>query len=150
ERETVRAWIAAMTATPEKPKAPEVETRTFTSVTEAIDTLISEGWAQRGVQSARPVSDSVWCRRVYLDLTGRIPTLPELGAFLSQPAETRHTALVDQLLASPEYPVHLRELWDVFLMGRTKRENQEDRRKSNGWWAFLEKAFANDRPWNTV
>ena len=150
EREMVRAWIAAMPAMPEKPKAPEVETRNFTSVTEAIDTLISEGWTQRSVQPAKPVSDSVWCRRVYLDLAGRIPTLPELNVFLSQPAETRRTALVDQLLASPEYPVHMRELWDVFLMGRTKRDNQEDRRKSNGWWAFLEKAFANDRPWNTV
>ena len=33
-------------------------------------------------------------------------------------------------------------------MGRGKRENNEDRRKQNGWWAFLETAFRTNRPWN--
>jgi hypothetical protein len=42
----------------------------------------------------------------------------------------------------------MRELWDVFLMGRTRRENGEDRRKENGWWGFLENSFRTDRPWN--
>jgi hypothetical protein len=42
----------------------------------------------------------------------------------------------------------MRELWDVFLMGRGKRDSNEGRRKQSGWWAFLEDAFRTNRPWN--
>jgi mono/diheme cytochrome c family protein len=148
ERETVREWIAAMATAPAeaetRPRAP----REFGSVTEAIDTLIAEGWARRGLQPAAPVDERMWCRRVYLDLAGRIPTQAELSEFLAAPAEAKRAALVDRLLASDAYAVRMRELWDVFLMGRGKRDNNEDRRKKNGWWAFLETAFRADRPWN--
>ena len=148
ERDTIRDWIAAMTAAPvaeaPKPKAP----RHFDNVTQAIDTLIAEGWEQRHVQPAPGIEDSTWCRRVYLDLAGRIPTATELADFLNLPADARRATLADQLLVSNDYAIHMRELWDVFLMGRAKRDNQEGRRKQNGWWAFLENAFRTNRPWN--
>jgi len=46
------------------------------------------------------------------------------------------------------FAVRMRELWDVILMGRPKRDNQEERRKQNGWWSFLESSFRTNRPWN--
>ena len=146
EREGVREWIAALTAAqaPEKPREP----RHFDSVTQAIDTLIAEGWEQRGVQPAPAADDRTWCRRVYLDLAGRIPTQAEAEAFLKEPADSKRAALVDRLLASDEYPVRMRELWDYFLMGRGKKENVEGRRNQSGWWTFLETAFRENRPWN--
>ena len=148
EREMVREWIAAMAVAPgelaQKPQPP----RHFDSVTQAVDTLIAEGWERRGVNPATAVDDRTWCRRVYLDLAGRIPTAAELQEFLGSPADSRRIALVDRLLTSDEYAVRMRELWDVFLMGRVKRDNHEDRRKQNGWWAFLETAFRTNRPWN--
>ena len=146
ERDTVREWIAALTAAPApaKPREP----RHFDSVTQAIDTLIAEGWQERGVQPAPAVDDRTWCRRVYLDLAGRIPTRAEVEAFLSAPADSKRAALVDHLLDSGEYPVRMRELWDYFLMGRGKKENVEGRRSQSGWWTFLETAFRTNRPWN--
>ena len=36
----------------------------------------------------------------------------------------------------------------LYHMGRPKRENQEERRKQNGWWSFLENSFRTNRPWN--
>jgi mono/diheme cytochrome c family protein len=148
ERETIREWIAAMTAAPATSKPAVVETRKFDSIPQAVDTLIAEGWAERHLQPAPAADDRTWSRRVYLDLAGRIPTAAETAAFLQKPADTRHAALVDQLLASAEYPVHMRELWDFFLMGRAKRDNQEERRRKNDWWTFLETAFRTNRPWN--
>ena len=148
EREMVREWIAAMAVAPvdlsQKPQPP----RHFDSVTQAVDTLIAEGWERRGVNPAPAVDDRTWCRRVYLDLAGRIPTAAELQEFLGSPSDSRRIALVDRLLTSDDYAVRMRELWDVFLMGRVKRDNHEDRRKQNGWWAFLENAFRTNRPWN--
>ncbi len=145
ERDTVRAWIAAMTVAP-VPK--EAVVRKFETVTSAIDLLISEGWGARGVKPAPAADDRTWCRRLFLDLAGRIPTQEELAGFLASTDANKRGALVDRLLASEEYPVRMRELWDVFLMGRGKRGNQEERRAKNGWWSFLESAFRTNRPWN--
>jgi mono/diheme cytochrome c family protein len=152
EREVVREWITALAAAPSEPTVEvtvqPTARRKFASVTEAIDGFIAEGWARRGVQPAAPVDDRAWCRRVYLDLAGRIPTAAEWNEFLVLPEDTRRSALVDRLLVSDDYAVRMRELWDVFLMGRGKREAHEDRRRQNGWWAYLENAFRNNRPWD--
>src|SRR6185436_3837883 len=98
------------------------------------------------IKPAAPANDRTWCRRIYLDLAGRIPTEHELHDFLNSRFRDKHLALVDRLLQSEDYVTHMRELWDVTLMGRPKRENQENRRKQNGWWAFLESAFRTNRP----
>ena len=148
ERETVREWIAAMAAPAVEPVMKQAGPRRFASVTEAIDTFIAEGWEQRGVKAAPSVDERTWGRRAYLDLAGRIPSADELQRFLGGPADSRRAELVDRLLASDDYAVRMRELWDVFLMGRVKRDNHEDRRRQNGWWTFLETAFHTNRPWN--
>src|SRR6266496_3064216 len=137
QREAVRDWIAAMPTHAGKPGKKPKAPRRFDSVTQAIDAFIVEGWNQNRVKPASTVDDRTWCRRVYLDLAGRIPTTAELEEFLGSRSKTKRSTLVDRLLQSEDYVVRMRELWDVILMGRTKRENQEERRKQNGWWSFL-------------
>lgn len=150
QRQSIREWIAALRSAPARPVGKTPAPRHFESVTAAIDVLMAESWKANRVKPAAPVDDRAWCRRVYLDLAGRIPTQAELDAFLASRSGhgTRREALVDRLLQSGDYAVRMRELWDVLLMGRPKRENQEDRRRQNGWWDFLENAFRSNRPWN--
>ena len=153
DRDLIRAWILAMASAPApgtngSTVAPARPPRTFPSIPAAVDTLVSEGWSARGLKPAGLVDDRTWCRRVYLDLAGRIPTRAETDAFLAEPPDGRRERLVDRLMASDAYAVRMRELWDVFLMGRPRRDNHEDRRRQNGWWTFLEEAFRRNRPWN--
>ncbi len=151
QREDVREWIAALDLKPAKVGKSATEAkvpRKFESPTRAIDMLISEGWKQSGIKPAPPVDDRTWCRRVYLDLAGRIPTGAELDEFLKSRSKSKRTALVERLLQSEDYVVRMRELWDTILMGRTKRESHEDRRKQNGWWTYLENSFRTNQPWN--
>jgi hypothetical protein len=150
DRKLIQTWIASMKPSAAKPAPTHRPLRHFESITQAIDTLVAEGWQQRGVKPTAAVGDRVWCRRVYLDLAGRIPTPAELQEFLNAPKDSRRPALVDRVLASDEYAVHMRELWDVLLMGRPKRENTEDHRKNNGWWTFLETSFRDNRPWDEI
>ena len=149
ERAAVKEWIAALPATPVAAveKAQPKVARQFASGEEAISTLLAEGWERAGVKPAAAVTDAVWCRRVYLDLAGRIPTQAELAAFVAAP---QRDGLIDKLMAAPEYAVRMRELWDNFLMGRLPRGNPDGRRKGTGWWTFLERAFKDNRPWNEV
>ena len=145
DREAVKEWIAAMTVEAAKPQAPKVA-RHFDSGVQAIDALLAEGWKQSGVKPAPAVDDATWCRRLYLDLMGRIPTQAEVSDFTSK--GSNRGALVDKFLTSKEYAVRMRELWDAFLLGRLKRGDPDGRRKGSGWWAFLEHAFQANRPWN--
>jgi hypothetical protein len=151
EREIVREWILALgrdLAAGSAEHASVAKPRNFDSPTEAIDVLIAQGWQRRRVIPAPAADDRTWCRRVYLDLAGRIPTAEELSAFLYSPEASKRRDLVDELLKSEAYVVHMRELWDVYLMGRGGRRNHEDRRRDNGWWKFLEQAFRENQPWN--
>ena len=150
QRTAIKDWINALAkSAPTDTEQPYVP-RKFASVTEAIDVLMAESWKRSKVKPAAAVDDTTWCRRVYLDLAGRIPSKQELDDFVKSRSKSKRAELADRLLASPEYAVHMREIWDVFLMGRPKRETHEDRRKQNGWWKFLETSFASDRPWNAT
>src|SRR5262245_55762417 len=40
-----------------------------------INTAIRQGWADHGFVPSQPATDGEWCRRVYLDLIGRLPTV---------------------------------------------------------------------------
>lgn len=148
EREMVREWIAAMAVTPTDSTARPTAVRQFESITQAMDTLIAEGWDRRGIKPAPAADERTWCRRLYLDLAGRIPTRTEWEEFQASPANSKRAALADRLLASDDYAVRMRELWDVFLLGRVKRERHEERRRENGWWTYLENSFRTNRPWN--
>src|SRR5579859_5507408 len=80
DRKAVREWIAAMTPGDVETAIKPKPVRQFASIPQAIDTLITEGWQRRGVKPAASVDDRTWCRRVYLDLAGRICTPEELQA----------------------------------------------------------------------
>ncbi|MEN9676082.1 MAG: hypothetical protein RIS76_1978 [Verrucomicrobiota bacterium] len=150
EREIVREWIAAMAVVPAASTPQSEAVRQFESVSLAVDTLIAEGWERRGIQPAPAADERTWCRRLYLDLAGRIPTRTEWEEYQASPVYSRRAVLVDRLLVSDDYAVRMRELWDGFLLGRVKRERHEDRRRDNGWWAYLEAGFRTNRPWNQM
>ena len=142
----VKDWILALGT--DSSKEVKSEGRQFASVTEAVNDYVAEGWQKRGIKPAEALNEREWCRRVFLDLVGRIPKRTEVQEFLASTSSSKREELVDRLIASKEYPVRMRELWDVFLMGRGKRDGHEERRSKNGWWSFLEYSFRENRPWN--
>lgn len=120
-----------------------------------IDLLIEQGWRKREVTPSALCDDRTFVRRVYLDLAGRIPTRAEREAFLTDTHSDKRLALVDELFASPDYARHMRDVFDVVLMGRRQRIGRRggDARKArreNGWFDYLERAFASNRPWDVM
>lgn len=91
---------------------------------------------------AATASDPEFLRRIYLDLAGRIPTADEAKLFLADTAATKRTALVEGLLAGPDYPRRMQELFHVMLMER--RGNNEE------WTKFLRTAFEQNLPWHQM
>ena len=69
---------------------------------------------QKGIKDAAPRSDDAeFLRRVYLNLTGMIPSIEEARAFLADKGADKRVKLVDQLLASEGYGRHLANLLEI-------------------------------------
>ena len=66
-------------------------------------------------------SDSEFIRRVHLDVVGMLPTPEVTRAFLADPSETKRDAMIESLLAQPEFVDYWTyRLSDLFLIGGRK------------------------------
>jgi hypothetical protein len=84
---------------------------TLTGDDNLIDRHIFGKMQTDGVNPAPQSDDSEFVRRVYLDLTGRLPTVDQVLAFLNDGRSGKRTALIDQLLASDQYV----DKWTLFF-----------------------------------
>jgi hypothetical protein len=68
-----------------------------------LDEMIFARLRAADIRPARPCSDEAFLRRVYLDAIGLLPTAAEARRFLASHDPNKRAALVDQLLARPEF-----------------------------------------------
>ena len=117
--------------------------------TQVIDIAISTGWQANDVKPAALADDTVFVRRLYLDLVGRIPLESELDSFVNDTDSRKREQLVDSLLASDAHALHMAEVLNAVLMGRSPVDRKGPKEKS-GWMEFLSTAIHSNRPWNEV
>ena len=117
-------------------------------VARQIDELIARRLAEVGREPAPLTTDAEFARRVYLDLVGSLPTVPQLEAFLADASPQKRAELLERLLSSPEHSRHFAQVFDTMLMGRRDRKLGE--RRKHGWYDYLESIFAENRPWDQV
>jgi hypothetical protein len=91
-------------------------------------------------------SDAEFVRRIYIDLTGKIPSVAEARAFLAEKGADKRAALIDRLLKSPEHARHLATTFDVMIMERIP-DQQVPRAV---WMEFLRKAFEQNKPYDEI
>lgn len=81
-----------------------------------VDKHIADRWVKENVTPAVACDDATYLRRVYLDVTGRIPPYAEVEDFLADPAPDKRARVVDRLLDGPTYVAHFSNVWrDVML-----------------------------------
>ena len=104
---------------PEKAPEPKIEFNRVAAgelpqlTSQQLDELLGK---ELGDMSQAPViSDELFLRRVTLDLVGRQPTLAESEAFMGDTAADKRAAVIERLLASPDYGRNWANYWsDVF------------------------------------
>jgi hypothetical protein len=116
-----------------------------------IDSLISQRLDELKVTPAGPSSDAEFIRRVHLDLTGVIPTARATRAFLENSAPEKRQTLIDDLLASPDYALHMARVFDVMLTERriAAGGNLYDVPAAT-WREYLAESFAANKPWDQL
>lgn len=81
----------------------------------AVDKHLADDWKARKVTPAPLADDEEFCRRVYLDVLGRIPKVSEVRSFSEDATPDKRAKLVETLLGKPGYAAntaaHLRAAW---------------------------------------
>jgi hypothetical protein len=81
------------------------------AIARAIDSEIGKRLADEKVPASPRSDEAEFLRRVYLDITGRIPTAEHAAAFLDSADKDKRAKLIDELLARPEYGQNFGHVW---------------------------------------
>jgi hypothetical protein len=117
EKALIKQWIAdglptlAQRQKNDVPLLADAGRHEPAKVAAAIDQHIERGLAPSKLKAAPRSDDAEFLRRIYLDLTGRIPTAAQAVAFLDSPAADKRAKLIDELLATPQFGEQLGRTW---------------------------------------
>jgi hypothetical protein len=112
-----RVATAVVPPAPKKPTwRPYDEPLVRGELTERIDEQLAAQWAKQGIHPVGPASDAEFLRRVYLDLTGRVPSVSEARDFLADPSPDRREQLVERVLADHDHATHFAAVWRQMLL----------------------------------
>jgi hypothetical protein len=127
-----------------KPAAPATKLDAA-DLAKMIDKIISSKLTAEKITPSARTDDAEFCRRVHLDLTGKIPTVEATTNFLASTDPKKREKLIDDLLASPDYGRHMADLWQTQMLPK----NSDNRRlTSDGFHKYLEKNFNDNMPWD--
>jgi len=91
------------------------------------------------------VNDEVFLRRVYLDVTGSLPTVEEARQFLGSTDTEKRSKLIDQLLERDGYAEFWALKWADLMRGS---DVTISRRGVHSFHRYLVDRFRNDRPFD--
>ncbi len=96
------------------------ETEEWSVPANGVDARVFDALAEKGIEPARPCSDEVFVRRVYLDMIGTLPRPAEVREFLQDDREDRRARLIDRLFEREEFADYWSLKWGDLL--RVKAE----------------------------
>ncbi len=99
-------------------------------------------------------TDGEWCRRVYLDILGRIPAVDELREFTASKDPQKKLKLVTKLLNDDqyveEYARNWTTIWTNLLIGRNGGLEQNTLTSRPGMQKYLRDSFARNKPYDKM
>lgn len=117
-----------------------------------INTMIRRRWSEEGVKPAVAATDAEWCRRVYLDIAGRVPSYDETSRFLAERGPQKRVRLIERLLDSDdgvqEYARNWTNIWTALLIGRS--DNPGSLANRDGMQQYLRRAFLRNKPYDQL
>lgn len=112
-----------------------------------VDELLAKQWRRMNLAPSPRASDEVWLRRVYLDLTGTLPTPADIVAFKANSTPNRDAETVDRLLSSEEHAAFFAQKWADIL--RVKRGNVPERARGTFlFYEWIRQSIREDKPYD--
>ncbi len=119
-----------------------------------INQEIRQVWTDNGLVPSPPATDAEWCRRVYLDVLGRIPSVDELREFLGNREADKKAKLVNKLLYdesnTEDYARNFTSIWTNTLIGRNGGLEDNTLISRPGMQKYLRDSFAREKPYDRM
>jgi hypothetical protein len=118
-----------------------------------INEAIHKGWTDHHLLPSKAATDNEWCRRVYLDILGRVPKVDELTAFLKDKGHDKRADLVDRLLGeeyNDEYVRNWTAIWTNILIGRTGGVDRKSLASREGMEKYLGDTLKYNKPYDQM
>jgi hypothetical protein len=121
---------------------------------EMINSAMEATWKDAEIRPS-PIEDELkWCRRVYLDILGRIPSYEELSVFAKDRSPDKRYLLVNRLLNDENYTADYAQNWSTvwtnILIGRNGGMEERSLTNREGMQKYLRDSFAENKPYNTM
>lgn len=98
-----------------EPRMPTVPKATA-GINQPIDLFVNDYFKKNKISWQKSVDDKTYIRRIYLDVTGLLPSPESINAFVSDTRSNKREVLVDKLLANNEgYAQHWLTFWNDAL-----------------------------------
>ena len=118
-----------------------------------INRWLKKSWEENEVIPSSTATEGEWCRRVFLDVLGRIPTTDELNVFLKDTSPEKKRQLIDRLLSADYVDTYSRNwsnVWTNILIGRSGGSERNSRTNRQGMENYLSEAFSENRPYDQM
>lgn len=113
------ALLALPVLAQNKPTKPDttnvISTRDPSALVSAMNKAWLDGLTKNNIKPSEIADDSEFLRRVYLDLTGRVPSVRQAREFLDNLDPNKRRNLVDDLCNVREFGQHLGISWRLWL-----------------------------------
>jgi hypothetical protein len=141
-----KADAPAVVKLPERPK----KTVTPPTLTPAgLDALVDKYLEASKAPPASLTTDVEFVRRIYLDVTGKLPSPEQTRAFVNGREKDRRGKLIESLLNSPEYAANWGRYWRDVIKYHATNQNV-GRIGLNELEEWLTAQLARNTPWDDV
>jgi len=110
-----------------------------------VDQFTARKWKDLGLVPSELANDSTFIRRLYLDLTGTLPTPPQVTTFMTDADPKKRDKLVDRLLDSPEYSFYFANKWADILRVKRGKENASRAQGTFSFHNWIRESVATDK-----
>ena len=132
---------------PKKPALPEVEDADWPK--NEIDRFVLEELDKRNLSPNEEADKEHLLKRVFLDLTGLLPTPAQTNAFLTDGSPNAYEKTVDQLLQQPQYGERMAINWlDVARYADSHGYQDDNYRSQWPWRDWVIHAFNRNLPYD--
>lgn len=128
------------------PVKPELRDAAIRSAAK-IDSLVEAGLKKAGQKPNEMASPEHFVRRVYLDITGTIPTSKQTETFLANKSESNRIVLIDSLLNRPGYASQMYD-WMADILRLVDRAGNDNYLRPYSDW--IKECLRDNEPWDAM
>lgn len=112
-----------------------------------IDQMVAANYAKYKVAPNPKTTDAQFLRRIYLDITGTIPTYVQTRSFLGSKNPAKRSELIDSLLNSDGYASHKFNYWADVLR---YTDNLNNNVRGEPYRQWIKQSLAENKPWDKM